>query len=96
MALWELASNRPDPAKYVNLPKPEDKPDTFAFSPDGRLLAVCNESGTLHVWSLATNEFIHRWPQAGDGLPIYMLTFSPDSKTLISHAHCIRLLAYGT
>ena len=48
---------------------------------------MCNESGTLHVWSLATNEFIHRWPQAGDGLPIYMLTFSPDSKTLISQAH---------
>ena len=50
----------------------------IAFSPNGRLLAVGNADGTVHVWDMAGNS-IDEFPGHGK---IYSVAFTSDSRTL--------------
>jgi WD40 repeat protein len=49
-----------------------------AFTPDGRLLVVANEDGTLEVWSLARLQENRRWQ--GPTLKVMDLALSPDGR----------------
>jgi WD40 repeat protein len=65
---------------------PDALPRTVCFSRDGRLLAIgCNKGA--YVWDLEANKLAHSFPDAGNGLPIYIVHLTPDAKTLLTHAH---------
>lgn len=64
-----------------------DGPTTLTFSRDGRHLAAGGSAGNVYVWEIATSKLVRMIENAGDQLPIYVLDFTPDAKTLISQAH---------
>jgi len=53
----------------------------FARSPDGKLLAVADNEGTIGIWDARSQAFIRSWktPEA-----VADVTFSPDSKRMAS------------
>jgi WD40 repeat protein len=53
---------------------------SVAFSPDGKLLAVGCNDGSVKVWDTASGDELRRW-QAHDGT-YCRVAFSPDGKTL--------------
>jgi WD40 repeat protein len=50
----------------------------IAFSPDGRLLALRDCRGTVHLWETATGQEVRHWETKG----VAALAFSPDGRTL--------------
>jgi WD40 repeat protein len=59
----------------------------LATTPDGRYLAAGGSKGTIYIWDLEADRLKHTLPDAGRGLPIYILNFTPDGKRLVSQAH---------
>jgi WD40 repeat protein len=59
-----------------------DLPDyigRFCFTPDGKLLAGCSQSGETFVWKVPGGELLHR---VKSGVPTTTIAFAPDSRTL--------------
>ena len=52
-----------------------------AFSPDGRTFATTDATGTVTLWSVATQRRIGALVTAGPA-PVYALAFSPDGTAL--------------
>ncbi len=57
-------------------------PLSMAVSPDGDLVAIGVENGSVHVWQISTGQPLLNLP-AHDAY-IFALTFSPDGKNLLS------------
>src|SRR5262249_32569311 len=63
---------------------------TFAWSPDGRVIASKNQSpGTIHLWDAATGELIRQTPAVA--AVYYHLAWSPDSRWLAGQADDLTL-----
>src|SRR5206468_12968023 len=50
----------------------------IVFSPDGRLLALRDDHGTVRLWETATGQEVRHWETKG----FAALAFSPDGRTL--------------
>jgi WD40 repeat protein len=90
ITLWDPTTGKLAPNRKLNPLQMQDKKEkltAFSFSFDGRYLAASSLKGTLYVWDLSADKLVITIPKAGNGSPIYHLTFSPNGKTLISHAH---------
>ncbi len=69
--------------KFKNdLKLPKWKIPAIAFSPDGSLLAVLNEDGTIKLFRAQTLELRNTLKIGRDGI-VKSLVFSPDSKLLV-------------
>lgn len=55
----------------------------LAFSPDGRLLASASETQALNVWNARTLDPMSYSP-IGVVVPLYTVTFSPDSSLVVA------------
>jgi WD40 repeat protein len=56
---------------------------TFAFSPDGEILAAGNEAGEIFIWRIADGSPLTSFEGHDNGI-IWALQFSPDGSQLVS------------
>jgi WD40 repeat protein len=80
--LRELATN----AKLAQLPAQGWESDNWAFSPDGKSIAVGNDKGQILLWSVFPR---HVPPKplvtlAGHSAEVTSVHFSPDGARLVS------------
>ncbi len=61
----------------------QDEPPSFAYSPDGRTLALGVSDGTIHLLELATRKFRYRLINGHRGAAS-ALVFTPDGQRLVS------------
>ncbi|HYV38175.1 MAG TPA: WD40 repeat domain-containing protein [Gemmataceae bacterium] len=69
-----------------DLPITHSDPLALAFSTDGHYLAAGCDDGSLYVWDLQAGALACKLLHAGNGLPLFGVTFAPDGKTLITQA----------
>jgi WD40 repeat protein len=55
---------------------------SMALSPDGKLLASGNQTGTVQLWDLATKREIATLSGKRSGAPVIDVAFSPDCRSL--------------
>lgn len=60
-------------------------PLELCFSPDGKTLAGSPNDGTIKLWNVADSSLLATL--AGNELPVYLISFSPDSTKLVSCRH---------
>jgi WD40 repeat protein len=60
--------------------------ETFALSPDGKVLAGIGSAGSIRLWDLSTGRFLREFGANVEG-NLLQCTFSPDGKTLASVGH---------
>ncbi|MFA7006771.1 MAG: WD40 repeat domain-containing protein, partial [Verrucomicrobiia bacterium] len=89
-AVWDLKNNR---SVFHKLPPNGHEQRThvklvscLAFSPDGRMLATADDSGTVRLWSSATGELLPASIK-GHTARVNTIAFSPDGKTLATCSH---------
>jgi WD40 repeat protein len=89
VTLWDPATGKPSARRQLSriLPTGKDMPETVVFSRDGHYLAAGCANGALYLWDLPAGKLIRAIADAGQGLPIYVLNFTADGKTLVSNAH---------
>jgi hypothetical protein len=61
-----------------------DDATTMALSPDGRLLAVGGQKGSIEIWSVDRGHLLGRFGSHREA--VSSLAFSPDSRALVSSA----------
>ncbi|MGF1581704.1 MAG: hypothetical protein ACFCD0_20435 [Gemmataceae bacterium] len=88
VTLWDVTTGKPRRVSKLGsrLETGKESPVTITFSVSGRYLAAGTSSGNLYVWDLRQGKLVQRILDAGHGLPVYVLNFTPDNKTLISQA----------
>jgi hypothetical protein len=64
----------------------------LVYSPDGKLLAVGTESGTIHLWELATGKEVAQVEGHRGG--VSCLAFSADGRRLASGGHDTTVLTW--
>ncbi|MGH7170950.1 MAG: hypothetical protein ACRELG_11785 [Gemmataceae bacterium] len=74
LALWETSTGK----ERIRTPREKPMRD-LAFSPDGQLLAVC-EDGRVRVWETFTGKEVHQF-RGQQGIPVI---FSPDGTRLLT------------
>lgn len=65
----------------------------MAFAPDGKLLAVAQQTGPAQIWNLTTNQQIATLPLDQQST-LCNLVFSPDSKTLATESYDGKILVW--
>jgi WD40 repeat protein/serine/threonine protein kinase len=89
IAIWDaplLPGPASPPRNVLNLPvKVAMIPEMVAFSPDGHLVVVVVEDGSLRLWNVTAGEelFARLWPAE----PFSSVAFAPDGKTLAAGDH---------
>src|SRR5258708_15380092 len=64
-----------------------------AFSPDGKELAIGDASGTINVWDVSRQAFVHQLNS--QSRPISALSYTPDGLHLVSGGHDHTAVVYG-
>jgi WD40 repeat protein len=63
----------------------------MALSPDGGLLATCNDGGEVQVWDTAAGKLRHKVTVADAAHAPFAVAFSPDGRTLATSGVGLRL-----
>jgi len=75
-----LVWSAPNGRQLADLPLPRVTPQSLAFSPDGRRLAVGDSTGAITIWDLASSQPVVYCRSPAQGL--FALAFSPDGSVL--------------
>jgi WD40 repeat protein len=76
--LWKWRGTEP---RQIALPA--NRLDGVSFSPDGKLLAVVEDFGSLFIWALASDRLLFRHDASAEGWSFLgKPVFAPDGKTL--------------
>jgi sugar lactone lactonase YvrE len=86
--LWEVASGK----KRLRLPEGCGQEGPMAFAPDGRTLAVMDQSRAIVCVDLPTGQKVRSL--SGHSEEVTALAFAPDGKTLFSGSRDTTLLAW--
>lgn len=82
--VWEVASGK----QLFDLKGPQERVQSLAFSPDGKLLAAGvgnysdSKDNSIRLWQLSDGKEIRRFE--GHTTRVYYVAFTPDSQTLAS------------
>ncbi len=83
IVLWNIASAKPTGQVFLTQ---DSIPMDIVFSPDGNMLAVSNEDGTVQLWSIASKSLIAQFSSSGPfpqgNRQEENINFSPDGKLL--------------
>lgn len=97
--LWDVSTRRPS---GIALAGHDQSVNTFAVSPDGKLLAAGDNQGRVVFHNLSDGTVVGRSLQLGGGEGIYDLAFSPNGRWLgvgtfarggAGHAHAFDMVA---
>jgi WD40 repeat protein len=77
--LWNVSSGKP--VATLTDPGSDASVNSFAFSPDGTLLAAGDDDNSAYLWSLATRKRTATFTNP-DGSHVQSVRFSPDGKIL--------------
>jgi WD40 repeat protein/serine/threonine protein kinase len=72
----------------------DDVPNDIAYSPDGRLLAMANNTGNVDLWDVKGNRLLRAVRAHGDRC--YSVAFSPDGKLLAAGARDGNIALFST
>lgn len=77
ISLWDVRAKR-----LLKILPFDQKPQAFAFAPDGKSLACAGARGTITLWDLSTASCIRTLKHLKG--TIFSVSFSPDGRTLAS------------
>ncbi|HEY7156406.1 MAG TPA: PQQ-binding-like beta-propeller repeat protein [Gemmataceae bacterium] len=83
--LWQLRLRLPEKSPW-HLREKWETHHTFAFSPDGKVLAVALQDGSIHLCDMKTGAEVRRLFREVSRADPSQLTFSPDGHHLAAHA----------
>ena len=90
VTLWDPATGEPSTKKILCPFLPTEKDSPVAFDIQRLMALYCRrlyQRSGLYLWDLKADTLVRSIVDAGQGLPIYVLNFTHDGKTLVSQAH---------
>jgi WD40 repeat protein len=85
--LWRVADGASQKNWSVNLDLIRLEGCAFAFSPDGKYLAMRGQGTRFHVWNAQTGKELRLARGGNDFENIDVMTFSPDGRLLAFHGN---------
>ncbi len=80
--LWDTATGKLIRTLGIRERQTTRNPNSLAFSPDGKVLAVVSTDAAVELWDTATGQRLRTLAVAGPGERAQGVAFSPDGKTL--------------
>ena len=84
VTVWNLAGQA-----LQRLQVDTGKAVAVALSPEGQFLAAGTSNGHILIWDVHAGKLLHNLQDSHGSLPIYLLAFSPNGKTLASQQHIV-------